>query len=142
MQAWESGLARLCSVQVPEDDSAELPDAVFDGVDALLDAYGADDIAEIVAQAVHSGHATVRQATTLLNVAAWSGTDNGASMVLTFNDWVRRADDTVRLHLALHHEVYLFPTAAEMKARLTEISARYPEHRAICEMRIAGRRDD
>ncbi len=142
MQLWEEALTRLCSVRLPQDDSAELPDALFDAVDALIEAYGADDVAEIVALAVHAGRATPGQAATFLNVAAWSGTDNGASMTRTLTDWVRRADDTVRLHLALHHEVYLLPTAEEMKTALTAIAARYPEHRARCETLIAGRRAD
>ncbi|MBP0454251.1 hypothetical protein J5Y04_32660 [Kitasatospora sp. RG8] len=141
-QAWQAALARLCAVALPEDESANLPDEVFDAVNDLIEAYGADDIAEIVARAVHAGQATVGQATTLLNVAAWSGTDNGASMKLTLDDWVRRADDTVRLSMALHHEVYLLPTAAEMTAVLTDVAARFPEHRAICQDRIAGRRGD
>ncbi|MYY08047.1 hypothetical protein GT204_03815 [Streptomyces sp. SID4919] len=63
-------------------------------------------------------------------------------MMRTLEDWVRRADDTVRLHLALHHEVYLLPTAAEMRTALTGIATLFPEHRAICAARIAGRSDD
>ncbi|MFE7779179.1 hypothetical protein ACFU5O_35980 [Streptomyces sp. NPDC057445] len=72
MRTWEAALERLCAVQLPEDESAEPPDDLFDAVDGLIDAYGADDIAEIVAQAVDSGRTTVGHATTFLNVAAWS----------------------------------------------------------------------
>lgn len=143
MQTWEAALERLCAVQVPEDESAELPDDLFDAVDDLIDAYGADDIAEIIAQAAASGRVTVRQATTYLEVAQWSGTDNGASLRRTLDDWVRRADDTVRLHMALHQgTIWPLPAAAEMNAKLTEIAARYPEHRAVCRYLIATRAAD
>lgn len=140
MRTWEAALDRLCAVRLPEDASAELPDELFDAVEDLIVAYGADDIAEIVAQAVDAGRATVRQATMFLNVAQWSGTDNGASMQHTLDDWLRRAQDTVRLHLALHQGVFPLPTAVEMKAVLTEIADRYPEHRTICAHLIAARR--
>lgn len=139
MRTWEAALTRLCAVQVPDDESAELPDELFDAVDGLIDAYGADDIAEIVAQAVDSGRVTVRQATTFLHVAQWSGTDNGASMQHTLDNWLRRADGTVRLQMALHQGIFPLPTAVEMNTALTEIAARYPEHRAICEHMIAAR---
>lgn len=142
MPAWEAALARLCAVRLPEGQAADPPDELFDAVDDLIDAYGRDDIAEIVALAVHSGRATVSQATTFLNVAVWSGTDNGASMKLTLDDWVRRADDDVRLHMALHHEAYPLPTAVEMKAKLMEIGDRYPQHRGICDALIANRPGD
>ncbi|MEU9131718.1 hypothetical protein AB0D08_27005 [Kitasatospora sp. NPDC048540] len=142
MSTWEPALARLCAVPVPEDGSGELPDELFDAVEDLITAHGADDIAEIVAAAVHAGRTTVARASTFLNVATWSGTDNGASMRHTLNGWVRRADDTVRLHLALHHEAYPLPGAAEMRAVLPAIATRYPEHRAICEALLSTRPDD
>ncbi|MFD4143010.1 hypothetical protein [Streptomyces sp. NPDC058572] len=140
--SWRTALKRLRSVQVPEDEDTELPDELFDAVDGLIDAYGADDIAEIVAEAVLAGQMTQEQAIAALNVAVWSGTDNGASMQLTLDGWVRRADDAVRLRIALHHDSYPLPTAAEMTARLTEIALRFPEHRAVCERYVAGRRAD
>ncbi|RST13005.1 hypothetical protein E2C00_16705 [Streptomyces sp. WAC05374] len=139
MQTWEAALERLCAVHVPEDESAELPDDLFDAVDQLIAAYGADDIAEIIAQAVRSGRITVRQATTCLGVAQWSGTDNGAALRRTLDDWVRRADDTARLHMALHQGMWLLPTATEMHAKLTEIAVRYPEHQAVCRYLISTR---
>ncbi|MFF8670135.1 hypothetical protein [Streptomyces sp. NPDC015242] len=139
MQAWEAALKQLCAVNVPEDESARPPDELFDAVDDLIDAYGADDIAEIVAKAVTTGRVSVREATTFLGIAQWSGTDNGASLRHTLDDWVRRADDTVRLHMALHQEFWPLPTAVEMNAKLTEIIARYPEHQAICTHKIATR---
>ncbi|MFJ6482290.1 hypothetical protein ACIQK6_19535 [Streptomyces sp. NPDC091682] len=140
--AWEEALARLCAVHVPERDDADLPDELFDRVDDLIDAYGADDVAGIVAEAVEAGRATLEQAIVFLNVAAWSGTDNGASMTLTLDEWVRKADDTLRLGIALHHEYYPLSTSTEMLAKLTEIALRFPEHRAICERRIADRPAD
>ncbi|GLX38354.1 hypothetical protein Sros01_44270 [Streptomyces roseochromogenus] len=132
-------LDRLCAVQVSEEDDADFPDELFDRVDDLIDAYGADDVAEIVAEAVEAGHASVEQAIVFLNVAAWSGTDNGASMKSTLDKWVRKADDAVRLGIALHHECYPLPTRAEMIAKLGEIARRFPEYRAICERHIADR---
>lgn len=132
-------LARLCSVQVSEQDEGDFPDELYDRVDDLLDAHGADDIAEIVAGAVDAGQASVEQAIVFLNVAAWSATDNGASMKTTLDGWVRKADDAVRLGIALHHECYPLPTRAEMVVRLSEIALRFPEHRAVCERHIADR---
>ncbi|MFE2267762.1 hypothetical protein ACFXB4_00820 [Streptomyces lavendulae] len=132
-------LDRLCAVQVSEEDDADCPDELFDRVDDLIDAYGADDVAEIVAEAVEAGQASVEQAIVFLNVAAWSGTDNGASMKSTLDEWVRKADDAVRLGIALHHECYPLPTRAEMIAKLGEIARRFPEYRAICERHIADR---
>ncbi|MEU6878844.1 hypothetical protein [Streptomyces sp. NPDC046712] len=108
-------------------------------MDDLIEAYGADDIAEIVAQAVATGRVAVREATTFLGVAQWSGTDNGTSLRRTLDDWVRRADDTARLHMALHQDVWPLPTTVEKNAKLTEIIARYPEHQAICTHMIATR---
>ncbi|MGW6875780.1 hypothetical protein ACWGHA_25970 [Streptomyces xanthophaeus] len=78
-------------MRLPQDDSAELSNALFDAVDALIETYGADEVAEIVALAVHAGRATPGQAATFLNVAAWSGTDNGASSCETLIAG-RRAD--------------------------------------------------
>ncbi|WP_326593018.1 hypothetical protein [Streptomyces sp. NBC_01294] len=74
-----------------------------------------------------------------LNVAVWSGTDNGASMKHRLDAWVREAQDTVRLKMALHHEYYPLPARAEMASVLARIALRFPEHKAICEHRIAGR---
>ncbi|MGW4510044.1 hypothetical protein ACWENO_35935 [Streptomyces sp. NPDC004436] len=125
--------------RLSEEDDADFPDELFDRVDDLIDAYGADDVAEIVAEAVEAGQASVEQAIVFLNVAAWSGTDNGASMKSTLDEWVREADDAVRLGIALHHECYPLPTRAEMIAKLAEIARRFPEHRAICERHIADR---
>ncbi|WP_418955790.1 hypothetical protein [Streptomyces tritici] len=140
MRAWGAALERLYAAQVPEDEDADIPDEVHDAVDALIEAYGADDIAELVAGAVDAGRLTVRQATTVLGVATWSGTDNGASLFRTLDAWVRRADDTGRLYMALHQPAWPLPTRAEMNAKLTEIAARYPEHREICARKIATRR--
>jgi hypothetical protein len=77
-----------------------------------------------------------------LNLAVWSGTGNGASMQLTLDGWVRRADDAVRQRIALHQESYPLPKATEMTARLTEIALRFPEHRAVCERYVAERPAD
>ncbi|MFK0256186.1 hypothetical protein [Streptomyces sp. NPDC090445] len=140
--AWDEALDRLCAVQVSEHDDADFPDELFDRVDALIDAHGADDIAEIVADAVVADRATVEQAIVFLNVAAWSGRDNGASMTRTLDEWVRKADDTLRLGIALHHEYYPLPTRTEMSARLAEVALRFPEHREICERLVVGRRAD
>jgi hypothetical protein len=139
----EAALERLCAVRIPDEGAAACPpDEIFDAVQDLIDACGTDDIAEVVAGAVDAGRATLLQAITFLDVAVWSGTDNGTAMKLTTDEWVRRADDPVRLHIALHHETYPLPTAAQMKTRLTEIAARFPEHRAICERLIATRPAD
>ncbi|MFJ3513963.1 MULTISPECIES: hypothetical protein [unclassified Streptomyces] len=140
--AWDEALARLCAVHLPEQAGADLPDELFDRVDELVHAYGADDIAEIVAEAVVAGRATVQQAIVFLNVAVWSGTDNGTSMKRTTDEWVRKSDDTLRLGLALHHDAYPLPTRAEMVAVLAGTALRFPEHRAVCERLIAGRRPD
>ncbi|WP_344446430.1 hypothetical protein [Kitasatospora nipponensis] len=121
------------------EHDADFPDELFDAVDDLIEAYGADDIAEIVFQAVAAGRATAGQAVVFLNVAVWSGTDNGSSMKRTLDTWVREASDTVRLQIALHHEAYPLPTRAEMIAKLVEIAFGFPEHRAICERHIAER---
>ncbi|MFD7912839.1 hypothetical protein ACFV30_19305 [Streptomyces sp. NPDC059752] len=137
--AVDEALDRLCAIQVSDQDDADFPDELFDRVDDLLDAYGADDVAEIVAEAVEAGQASVEQAIVFLNAAAWSGTDNGASMNSTLDTWVRKADDAVRLGIALHHEYYPLPTRAEMATKLAEIARRFPEYRAICERHIAGR---
>ncbi|MFB6557858.1 hypothetical protein ACFCYH_02930 [Streptomyces sp. NPDC056400] len=142
MPAWEEALERLCAVQVPEQDDTDLPDELFDRVDDLIDAYGGDDIAGIVAEAVVAGRATLQQAIVFLNVAAWSGTDNGASMTRTLDEWVEQADDTLRLGIALHHEYYPLATRTEMLEKLAEVALRFPEHRAICERHIADRPAD
>lgn len=144
MSAWEEALDRLCAVQVPERDDADLPDELFDRVDDLIDAYGADDIAGIVAEAVVAGRATLEQAIVFLNVAAWSGTGtgNGASMTRTLDEWVRKSDDALRLGIALHHEYYPLTTRTEMAAKLAEIALRFPQHRAVCERHIADRPAD
>ncbi|MFJ4988587.1 hypothetical protein ACIP9H_32900 [Streptomyces sp. NPDC088732] len=139
--AWHEALDRLCAVRVSRRD-AEFPDDLYDRVDDLIDAYGADDIAGIVAEAVVAERATAEQAIVFLNVAAWSGTDNGASMGHTLDEWVRRADDSLRLGIALHHERYPLPTHAEMVTKLTEIARAFPEHRAICERHMARRPAD
>ncbi|MFJ2825661.1 hypothetical protein ACIO7M_31790 [Streptomyces toxytricini] len=55
-----------------EQDDAGFPDELLDSVDDLIDAYGADDVAEIVAQAVEADMALVEQAIVFLNVAAQS----------------------------------------------------------------------
>ncbi|MFD4245702.1 hypothetical protein ACFWP3_29530 [Streptomyces sp. NPDC058525] len=132
----------LCAVRVSAQDDADFPDELFDRVDDLIDAYGADDIAEIVAEAVEAGRASAEQAIVFLNVAAWSGTDNGASMTRTLDRWVRKADDPVCLGIALHHEYYPLPTRDEMSVKLAEIALRFPEHRAVCESRVADRPAD
>ncbi|MFD9477538.1 MULTISPECIES: hypothetical protein [Streptomyces] len=41
---------RLCAVQVSEEGDADFPDGLFERVDDLMGAYGADGIAEIVAE--------------------------------------------------------------------------------------------
>ncbi|MFD5462896.1 hypothetical protein ACFWIQ_08705 [Kitasatospora sp. NPDC127059] len=136
----EAGSAGAVGEAGGAGDPGELPDELFDAVDALIAAHGADDIAEPVARAVHLGWATVEQGTVFLNVAAWSGTDNGASMKHTLDDWLRHCDDPVRLHLALHHEAYPLPTAAEMRVVLTAIGERHPRFREVCRRHLAGRR--
>lgn len=115
---------------------------MYDAVDCLIEALGQDDIAEIVTEAAVAGRITVTQAIHYTNIAAWCGTDNGASMMLTLDSWIRSADDPVRLAVALHHEAYPLPTRAEMAARLTEIAHRFPEHREVCARLIAGRTTD
>ncbi|MFD9517596.1 hypothetical protein [Streptomyces sp. NPDC059979] len=110
--SWKRALERLCAVQVSQEDDADFPDELFDAVDDLIDCWGADDVAEIVAEAVYAGRATVEQGIVFLNVAVWSGTDNGASMKHTLDAWVREAQDLVRLKMALHHECYPLPTRA------------------------------
>ncbi|MEJ8645601.1 hypothetical protein WKI68_39105 [Streptomyces sp. MS1.HAVA.3] len=87
--SWKRALERLCAVQVSQEDDADFPDELFDAVDDLIDCHGADDVAEIVAEAVFAGRATVEQAFVFLNVAAWSGTGDGAPMSHTLDNWVR-----------------------------------------------------
>ncbi|MFF2523012.1 hypothetical protein [Streptomyces liangshanensis] len=142
MSEASEALDRLCAVRIPEQDDADLPDELFDRVDDLIDAHGADDVAEMVAGAVEAGQASMRQAIVFLDVAVWSGTDNGSSMKVTLDEWVRRADDHVRLGIALHHEYYPLPTRAEMLVKLAEIARRFPEYRTICERHIAARPAD
>ncbi|MFJ9776772.1 hypothetical protein ACIRVF_37000 [Kitasatospora sp. NPDC101157] len=137
-----TALLRLCAVPLPRQETDDLPDELFEAVDDLIDAHGAHDIADLVARAVHAGQATLGQGTVFLNVAVWSGTDNGTSMQHTLDDWVRHSHDPVRLHLALHHEAYPLPTAAKMRVALTAIGARHPRLREACERHLAQRPPD
>ncbi|WP_093610090.1 hypothetical protein [Streptomyces indicus] len=140
--AVHAALDLLCAVPVSGRHDEDLPDELFDRVEDLIRAHGTDDIAELVATAVESGRATMGQATVFLDVAVWSGTDNGASLHSTLDAWVRGADDAVRLALALHHAYYPLSTRAEMIAALTRIAGRFPAHRAVCERLIANRPDE
>lgn len=55
---------------------------------------------------------------------------------------MRHSDDPVRLHLALHHEAYPLPTAAEMRVALTAIAERHPRFRDVCRRHLEERRPD
>ncbi|MGF1428649.1 hypothetical protein [Kitasatospora sp. LaBMicrA B282] len=144
-QPWRAALEKLLAVPVLQDaalteEEIDFPEEVFDAVEEMITANGSDDIAPIIAAAVAAGRIPPVRAADVLDIASWSGTDNGAAMQRTLDDWLRQADDPVRVYLALHTEVYPLPTAAEMRAVLTVVAARHPEYRAVCERMIASRR--
>ncbi|MFI8287602.1 macro domain-containing protein [Streptomyces sp. NPDC085614] len=112
---------------------------MHEAVEELIAAHGSDDVGDLVADAVAAGRIDRERGAALLNVAAWSGTDNGTALGRTLTGWLRAGDDAVRVHLALHHETFPFPTRGEMLARLPGLANRFAEHRALVERSLAGR---
>ncbi|WP_222723626.1 hypothetical protein, partial [Streptomyces sp. MS191] len=112
---------------------------LHEAVEELIAAHGSDDVGDLVADAVAAGRIDRERGAALLNVAAWSGTDNGTALGRTLTGWLRAGDDAVRVHLALHHETFPFPTRGEMLARLPGLANRFAEHRALVERSLAGR---
>lgn len=133
----QDALARLLAVRPLMDGGPT--DALCAAIDDLMAALDSEDIAGIVADAVARGLTTLAHAEYYLGVATWSGTENGASMQRTLEAWLRAGDDPLRVHLALHAEVYPFPDAVEMAAVLAEVARRLPRFRERCAELIARR---
>ncbi|WP_246040838.1 macro domain-containing protein [Streptomyces cadmiisoli] len=134
----DAALGRVCTLPLWEPDGGH-PWELHEAVEELIAAHGSDDVGEPVAEAVAAGRADRARGADLLNIAAWSGTDNGTALGRTLTTWLRAGDDPVRVHLALHHEAYPFPTRGEMLLRLPGLADRFPEHRALVERRLAAR---
>lgn len=116
-----------------------LADELCAAIENLMVVLGSEDIADLVADAVAAGRASLDDAEEYLGVAVWSGAENGASMLRTLESWLRDSDDVVRIHLALHSECYPFRDPEEMVAVLSDVAQRFPQFQERCAELIATR---
>jgi hypothetical protein len=60
----------------------------------------------------------------LFDLLAWRTNDNGASVTRTIEDWLRKSQDSRKLSIALHLEVYPFVDESEMKEVLSKLASK------------------
>jgi hypothetical protein len=122
--------------------SAERPrsfDRSFRLVDRLLREYGEAGLADRLASEIPP-EVPWELVVDLLDILAWSTSDNGAAISRTAEAWLRAGDDPRRVRIALDLEVYPFLDRAEMEGVLRGIVARYPDLSHRCEELIESRR--
>ncbi|MEV0404804.1 hypothetical protein [Actinoallomurus sp. NPDC050550] len=139
--AQEAALGRLLAVRplMEEGPYGGPTDGLCAAIENLMVVLGSEDIADLVADAVVAGRTSLDDADIYLGVAAWSGTENGASMQRTLESWLRDGEDVVRVHLALHSECYPFRDANEMVSVLSDLAQRLPQFRERYAELIASR---
>jgi hypothetical protein len=86
-------------------------------------------VGDVVVQGVDEALLTLEQASSVLDVATWSGADNGAALQRTLNLWLSRGEDLTRVWLALYHHVFPTKTKSETTAALEHIVKKFPELR-------------
>lgn len=137
----EAAFDRLLAVRplMEEGPYGGPTDELCSAIENLMVVLGSEDIADLVADAVSAGRTSLDEADIYLGVAAWSGTENGASMQRTLESWLRDSHDVGRIHLALYSEYYPFRDADEMVAVLSDVAQRFPQFRERCAELIATR---
>ena len=132
-------IRRLSEMQLSPNEPGYNVVAISDAVEELMRSVGSDDIGDVVAQGVDEALLTLEQASSVLDVATWSGADNGAALQRTLNLWLSRGENLTRVWLALYHHVFPMKTKSEMTAALEHIVKKFPELRPRCEYLIHRR---
>ncbi len=131
----EEALAFLLATPYPRE-GADVPSvAVFDAVDALIAALGSDDVAPTLLNAVRAGRTSAELAAAYIEIAMWSGTDNGAASAKTMQSWLECPKDRGAVELALLHmanaRCLLSPATRRVEV-LGLVAERFPDLRAQC----------
>ena len=134
-------LKRLANMQLQSDQLDYDVVAISDTVEELMKLLASDDVGEPVAQAVVDSVFSREQASAILDIATWSGGDNGAQLQGTLNRWVREANSEIKVWLAVNHHVFPFPTKGEMVKELERVQLLFPQMRERCEYLMHARRD-
>jgi hypothetical protein len=113
--------------------------ALSDAIDEVFQAYGTEDIAELVLDLIIQEEINPAQGSNILRVAVWSGNENGRSLLCRLDEWLKAADDPLRVALALDQEVYPFADADEMRAALSNVAQKFSEHAERCSSLINSR---
>jgi hypothetical protein len=137
--ATQTLVRRLSGMQLSPNEPGYDVGAISDCVEELMRIVGSDDVGEVVAHGVDEGLLTRAQASSVLNVATWSGSDNGAALQRTLNLWLSRGENLTRVWLAIHHDVFPMMTKSEMIAALEQIAAKFPELRERSEYLVRQR---
>lgn len=109
-------------------------------VERLMATIGNEDICEVVAEAVREGIVSLEHGGTIIGVASWSGSENGASAQKTLENWLRNSEDPIEVGLALAQNVSPFSSAAECYSVLEEVARRFPGYEERCAELISWRR--
>ncbi len=110
----------------------------FEAVDALLQVYGEEDLANRIVSDVEEG-VDWRIVADLLGLLQWSTSDNGSAIAHTAEQWLRDGSDERRANIALHLETYPFSDKLEMETILESIARRFPSTRDRCTKLIHSR---
>lgn len=110
-------------------------DASFDVVTDLVNEYGEADLAQRLFDEIPR-HVPFEVVCDLFSILLWQTSDNGSAIMRTVEDWLRQANDTRKMLVALNLELIPFSSAAEAKEVLGRIpgnctSARHHAKRVL-----------
>lgn len=108
-------------------------------IDELFSLLKSEDISTTIEDALRSGSLTMEQGVATLQIAVWSGSENGASLMRSLERWLSEANDPLRVALALDQEAYPFISREEMSRALRRIALTYPQFADRCRYLIESR---
>lgn len=135
----QQAMADLIAVPFVPDKCGGPSAAIFDAVESLITALGSDDIAPLILDSVLVGRLTLEAAHVYLDIAVWSGTDNGTAMSATLERWLEQADDRTAVELGLEQSSrngILQPKSRQVRV-LSQVAERFPDLRTRCHALIA-----